>query len=215
MIASYTNYDDRHHDDDYIVHKWRWSSSWYSSHCTRMMIIASYTNDDRRIIHKWWWLSSWWSSRCTQIMMVVMQMMIIASYTNYDDPHHDDDRYTNDDDCHHYDHPIIHKWWWSSSWWLLHHTRMMMIASYTNERWSSPSSWWSSSWWWLYPCSTKTREVLGNPSRRPRDFLRPEGGGNGFPNNSRVLLEHGHSLNLSVGSGSENPSLWTGKDWQC
>ena len=28
----------------------------------------------------------------------------------------------------------------------------------------------------LYPCSTKTREVLGNPSRRPRDFLRPEKG---------------------------------------
>ena len=29
----------------------------------------------------------------------------------------------------------------------------------------------------LYPCSTKTREVLGNPSQRPIDFLRakPEG----------------------------------------
>ena len=26
----------------------------------------------------------------------------------------------------------------------------------------------------LYPCSTKTREVLGNPSRRPKDFPRPE-----------------------------------------
>ena len=42
-----------------------------------------------------------------------------------------------------------------------------------------------------------------------------EGGGDGFPNTSRVLVEYGHSLiiiNLSTGSGSENPSLWTGKD---
>ena len=94
------------------------------------------------------------------------------------------------------------------------------------------------------PCSTKTREVLGNPSRTPerfpetreisrgrspreisrvegnsRDFPRSwvlhpetrgksrgsrgvkptdeenlEGGGDGFPNTSRVLVEHGHSL---------------------
>ena len=28
--------------------------------------------------------------------------------------------------------------------------------------------------WGLYPCSTKTRESLGNSSRRPRDFPRPE-----------------------------------------
>ena len=36
----------------------------------------------------------------------------------------------------------------------------------------------------------------------------------GFPNTSRVLVEHGHSLtiNLSTGSGSENPSMWPGKD---
>ena len=35
-----------------------------------------------------------------------------------------------------------------------------------------------------------------------------------FPNTSRVLVEYGHSLiiNLSTVSGSENPSLWTGKD---
>ena len=36
-----------------------------------------------------------------------------------------------------------------------------------------------------------------------------EGGGDGFPNTSRVLVEYGHSLiiNLSTGSGSENPSV--------
>ena len=34
----------------------------------------------------------------------------------------------------------------------------------------------------LYPCSTKTREVLGNL----------EGGGDGFPNTSLVLVEHGY-----------------------
>ena len=41
-----------------------------------------------------------------------------------------------------------------------------------------------------------------------------EGGGDGFPNTSRVLVEYGDSLsiNFSTGSGSENPSLWTGKD---
>ena len=85
----------------------------------------------------------------------------------------------------------------------------------------------------LYPCSTKTREVLGNPSptskrfpetreisrgRSPREISRVEGnlegGGDGFPNTSRVLVEYGQSLsiNFSTGSGSENPSLWTGKD---
>ena len=85
----------------------------------------------------------------------------------------------------------------------------------------------------LYPCSTKTREVLGNPSptperfpearkisreRSPREILRVEGnlegGGDGFPNTSRVLVEYGHSLiiKLSAGSGSANPSLQTGKD---
>ena len=85
----------------------------------------------------------------------------------------------------------------------------------------------------LYPCSTKTREVLGNPSptperfpetreisrgRSPREISRVEGNlegrGDGFPNTSRVLVEHGQSLsiNFSTGSRSENPSLWTGKD---
>ena len=57
-------------------------------------------------------------------------------------------------------------------------------------------------------------------SRDPRDFPRAkpegnlEGRGDGFPNNSRVLVEDGHSLiiNFSTGSGSGNPSLWTGKD---
>ena len=64
----------------------------------------------------------------------------------------------------------------------------------------------------LYPCSTKTREVLGNPSPRVEENL--EGGGDGFPNTSRVLVEHRQSLSISfsTGSGSENPSLWTGKD---
>ena len=76
----------------------------------------------------------------------------------------------------------------------------------------------------LYPCSTKTREVLGNPSptperfpetrgRSPREISRVEGnlegGGDGFPNTSRVLVEHGQSLviNFSTGSGSGNPCL--------
>ena len=94
----------------------------------------------------------------------------------------------------------------------------------------------------MYPCSTTTRAVLGNPSPSP-NFPRPkrsqgsreireifrgrgfcttrpegfpegeargksrgsrgakptakenlEGGGDGFPNTSRVLVEHGHSL---------------------
>ena len=56
----------------------------------------------------------------------------------------------------------------------------------------------------LGPSSIKTREVLGNL----------EGRGDGFPNTSRVLVEDGHSLiiNFSTGSGSGNPSLWTGKD---
>ena len=88
----------------------------------------------------------------------------------------------------------------------------------------------------LYPCSTKTREVLGNPSptaerfpetreisrgRSPREISRVEGNlegrGDGFPNISRVLVEHGQSLSINflTGSGSEDPSLWTGKDWQC
>ena len=78
----------------------------------------------------------------------------------------------------------------------------------------------------LYPFSTKTREVSGNPSltserfpeTQEREISRVEGnlegGGDGFPNTFRVLVEHGQSLsiNFSTGSGSENPSLWTGKD---
>ena len=41
-----------------------------------------------------------------------------------------------------------------------------------------------------------------------------EGGGDGFPDTSRVLVEYGHSLiiKLSTGSASANPSLQTGKD---
>ena len=55
----------------------------------------------------------------------------------------------------------------------------------------------------LGPSSIKTREVLGNL----------EGRGDGFPNNSRVLVEDGHSLiiNFSTGSGSGNPSFWAGE----
>ena len=64
----------------------------------------------------------------------------------------------------------------------------------------------------LYPCSTKTREVLGNPSPTPERFpstleislgLRPReisqisgnlsAVGDGFPNTSLVLVEHGYS----------------------
>ena len=48
-------------------------------------------------------------------------------------------------------------------------------------------------------------------SQDPRNL---EGGGDGFPNTSRDLVEYGHSLsiNFSTGSGSGNPSLWAGKD---
>ena len=56
----------------------------------------------------------------------------------------------------------------------------------------------------MYPCSTKTREVLGNPSltretswgRSLREILRVkgnlEGRGDGFPNTYQVLVERGH-----------------------
>ena len=58
----------------------------------------------------------------------------------------------------------------------------------------------------MYPCSTKTREVLGNL----------EGRGDRFPNTSRVLVEYGHSPHHQLiyrdGSGridsvKINPSL--------
>ena len=65
----------------------------------------------------------------------------------------------------------------------------------------------------MYPCSTKTREVLGNPSPRVKEISRR--GEMDFPiHTSRVLVEYGHSLiiKLSTGSGSANPSLRTGKD---
>ena len=86
----------------------------------------------------------------------------------------------------------------------------------------------------MYPCSTKTREVLGNLSPTPKRFLdlreisrgrspreisrvegNLEGGGDGFPNTSRVLVEYGHSPHhqFIYRDGSENPSLWAGKDW--
>ena len=67
------------------------------------------------------------------------------------------------------------------------------------------------------PCSTKTREVLGNPSPLPSRFpstleislgLRPReisrvsgnlsGVGDGFPNTSLVLVEHGYSVYFPV-----------------
>ena len=60
----------------------------------------------------------------------------------------------------------------------------------------------------------------GNSSRLYRGKSR----GDGFPNTSRVLVEYGHSLiiNLSTGSGSENPvhsvkinpSLLMMREWQ-
>ena len=75
--------------------------------------------------------------------------------------------------------------------------------------------------WWWENVSTKTREVLGNPSPTPERF--PEGEAWGKSRGRRgwvsqyLLVENRHSLiiNLSTGSGSENPSLWTGKEWQC
>ena len=78
----------------------------------------------------------------------------------------------------------------------------------------------------LFPCSTETREVLGNPSPQPKRFPDTreisrgrspceisrvegniEGEGDGFPNSSRVLVEYGHSfiINFCTGSGLENP----------
>ena len=67
------------------------------------------------------------------------------------------------------------------------------------------------------PYSTKTRELLGNPSPLPSRFLstleislglRPReisrvsgnlsGVGDGFPNTSRVLVEHGYNLSASI-----------------
>ena len=59
------------------------------------------------------------------------------------------------------------------------------------------------------------RKISRDPILRVEGNL--EGIVDGFPNTSRVLVEYGQSLNInfSTGSGSENPSLWTGKDWQC
>ena len=79
----------------------------------------------------------------------------------------------------------------------------------------------------MYPCSTKTREVLGNPSGRPRDFPRtkPKGNLEGRGKSqerrgwiSQYLPSFGGVRTLShhqfsTGSVSENPSLGTGKDW--
>ena len=56
------------------------------------------------------------------------------------------------------------------------------------------ASWWkrekggrvSMKRWGLYLCSTKTREVLGNPSRTPKRF----------PKTSRVLVEHGYNVHV-------------------
>ena len=58
----------------------------------------------------------------------------------------------------------------------------------------------------MYPCSTKKEGGIGKSipdaqeiSQDPRDFPRAkpegnlEGGGDGFPNTSRVLVEYGHS----------------------
>ena len=62
------------------------------------------------------------------------------------------------------------------------------------------------------------RENFRGKFRRSREISRVEGnfegGGDGFPNNSRVWVEYGNSLviNLSTGSGSGNLSLWAGKD---
>ena len=67
-------------------------------------------------------------------------------------------------------------------------------------------------WWWIWTYSTKTRELLGNPPHLPLRFpstlkmslgLRPcdisrvsgnlFGFGDGFPDTSIVLMEHGYS----------------------
>ena len=79
-------------------------------------------------------------------------------------------------------------------------------------------------WWWgECPYSTKTREVLGNPSPPPSRFpstleislgLRPReiswvsgnllGVGDGFPNTSLVLVEHGYNTHLYT----QRDSIW-------
>ena len=76
----------------------------------------------------------------------------------------------------------------------------------------------------LYPCSTKTREVLGNPSPTAARFPEGEVRGKSWGRRgwiSQYLQSFGgvrtfsqHQF-FSTGSGSGNPSLWTGKDWQC
>ena len=67
----------------------------------------------------------------------------------------------------------------------------------------------------LYPFSTKTREVSGNPSltserfpeTQEREISRVEGnlegGGDGFPNTFRVLVEYGHSLIINFPADDE------------
>ena len=62
------------------------------------------------------------------------------------------------------------------------------------------------------------QEISGDPRDFPREILRVEGnlegGGDGFPNTSRVLVEYGHSPHhqFIYRDGSGNPSLWAGKD---
>ena len=73
---------------------------------------------------------------------------------------------------------------------------------------------------WIELNSTLSLAALTSLERTDlfyRKWRSDMGVGDGFPNTSRVLVEYGHSLiiRLSTGSGSENPSLWTGKDWQC
>ena len=73
---------------------------------------------------------------------------------------------------------------------------------------------------WIELNSTLSLAALASLERTDlfyRKWRSDMGIGDGFPNTSRVLVEYGHSLiiRLSTGSGSENPSLWTGKDWQC
>ena len=72
---------------------------------------------------------------------------------------------------------------------------------------------------WLYPCSTKTREVLGNRSAREIswDLSEARGKSRGLKGNlitSRVLVEYGHFLiiNISTGSWSGNSSLGQAKE---
>ena len=89
-------------------------------------------------------------------------------------------------------------------------TYICKLGSYCIRAPSKRWRYWESPMPKRFPEGEARRKSWGS-----REISRADG--DGFPNNSRVLVEDGHSLiiKLSTGSGSDNPSLWTGKDWQC